>query len=95
MLGPIVLDQSALVYLSWAGVLGIGVYLARTRPGLNLRSVGEQPSAADALGVKLPAWRYAYTLVGGALAGLAGATISHAVRARLVLTKTRPRAGQG
>ena len=48
-------------------------------PGMHLRAVGEQPSAADALGVDVYRTRYAYTLVGGALAGLAGATISMAV----------------
>ena len=40
IVGPIVFDQSVLVYLSWACVLAIGVYLARTRPGLNVRAVG-------------------------------------------------------
>ncbi|MEX0850387.1 MAG: ABC transporter permease [Gaiellaceae bacterium] len=76
VLGPIVLDQSALVYLSWACVLGIGLYLARTRPGLNLRAVGESPAAADAMGINVTAYRYAHTLVGGAFAGVGGACFS-------------------
>ena len=66
VLGPIVFDQSALVYLSWALVVAIGLYLARTRPGLNVRAVGESPAAADAM----------HTLVGGALAGIGGACFS-------------------
>ena len=73
VLGPIVFDQSALVYLSWACVLAVGVYLARTRPGLNVRAVGESPAAADAMGINVTVYRYAHTLVGGALAGIGGA----------------------
>ena len=76
VLGPIVFDQSALVYLSWAFVVAIGLYLARTRPGLNVRAVGESPAAADAMGINVTAYRYAHTLVGGALAGIGGACFS-------------------
>jgi general nucleoside transport system permease protein len=76
VVGPILFDQSALVYLSWLLVLAIGVYLARTRPGLNLRAVGESPAAADAVGIDVTAYRYVHTLVGGALAGIGGACFS-------------------
>lgn len=76
VVGPIVFDQSALVYLSWLCVLGIGFYVARTRPGLNLRAVGESPAAADAMGINVTAYRYAHTLVGGAFAGVGGACFS-------------------
>jgi simple sugar transport system permease protein len=76
VLGPIVFDQSALVYLSWACVLAIGLYLGRTRPGLNLRAVGEAPAAADAMGIDVTLYRYVHTVVGGALAGVGGACFS-------------------
>jgi general nucleoside transport system permease protein len=76
VVGPILFDQSALVYLSWLLVVVIGVYLARTRPGLNLRAVGESPAAADAVGIDVTAYRYVHTLVGGALAGIGGACFS-------------------
>jgi len=76
VLGPILFDQSALVYLSWACTLAIGLYLARTRPGLNVRAVGESPAAADAMGINVTAYRYAHTLAGGALAGVGGACFS-------------------
>ncbi|HKG11577.1 MAG TPA: ABC transporter permease [Gaiellaceae bacterium] len=76
VLGPILFDQSALVYLSWLLVLAIGVYLARTRPGLNLRAVGESPASADAMGIDVTAYRYTHTLLGGALAGIGGACFS-------------------
>ena len=76
VVGPILFDQSALVYLSWACTLGIGLYLARTRPGLNVRAVGESPAAADAMGINVTIYRYAHTLAGGALAGIGGACFS-------------------
>lgn len=76
VVGPILLDQSALVYLSWLCTLAIGLYLARTRPGLNVRAVGEAPAAADAMGISVTAYRYLHTVVGGALAGVGGACFS-------------------
>jgi simple sugar transport system permease protein len=79
VLGPIVFDQNALVYLSWLSVLCIGLYLARTRTGLNVRAVGEAPASADAMGINVSAYRYSHTLVGGAFAGVAGACFSLAI----------------
>jgi general nucleoside transport system permease protein len=79
VVGPILFDQSALVYLSWLAVVAIGIYLARTRPGLNVRAVGEAPASADAMGINVIGYRYAHTLVGGAFAGVAGATFSLAI----------------
>ena len=76
VLGPIVFHQSALVYASWALAVLVGLYLARTRPGLNVRAVGESPAAADAMGINVTFYRYAHTLVGGALAGIGGACFS-------------------
>jgi simple sugar transport system permease protein len=77
--GPIVFDQNILVYISWAMVVLVGLYLANTRPGLNVRAVGEAPGAADAMGIDVVAYRYAHVLVGGAFAGLAGACYSLAI----------------
>src|SRR4029077_2371081 len=54
----------------------VWLYLWRTRPGLNLRAVGEAPGAADAMGIDVAAYRYAHTLAGGAFAGVAGATFT-------------------
>jgi simple sugar transport system permease protein len=50
--------------------------LARTRVGLHLRAVGENPAAADAMGVSVAGYRYGAVIFGGALAGLAGASLS-------------------
>jgi simple sugar transport system permease protein len=54
-------------------------WINRTRPGLDLRAVGEAPAAADAQGINVYRTRYAYVFLGGLLAGLAGATITLAV----------------
>ncbi|HZQ15368.1 MAG TPA: ABC transporter permease [Gaiellaceae bacterium] len=74
--GPILFDQSAFVYLSWLLVVAVTVYLNRTRLGLNLRAVGESPAAADAMGINVAAYRYAHTILGGALAGVGGAVFT-------------------
>jgi simple sugar transport system permease protein len=79
IVGPIVFGQNALVYLSWLCVLAVAFYLSRTRPGLNVRAVGESPGAADAMGISVAKYRYAHTLVGGAFAGVAGATFTLAL----------------
>jgi general nucleoside transport system permease protein len=76
IVGPIVFGQNVLVYASWLCVVVVWLYLTRTRPGLNVRAVGESPAAADAMGIDVTAYRYAHTLVGGAFAGVAGATIT-------------------
>jgi len=76
VVGPIVFGQPLLVYISWVCVVLIALYLSRTRPGLNLRAVGESPAAADAMGINVAGYRYAHTLVGGAFAGVGGACFS-------------------
>jgi len=76
ILGPIIFAQTWLVYASWICVVLVGLYLARTRPGLNVRAVGESPAAADAMGINVVRYRYAHTLVGGAFAGVGGACFS-------------------
>jgi ABC-type uncharacterized transport system permease subunit len=76
VLGPILFDQSAMVYISWALVVATILYLYRTRPGLYVRSIGESPQAADAMGLNVTRYRYVHTLVGGALAGVGGAVFT-------------------
>jgi ABC-type uncharacterized transport system permease subunit len=76
VVGPILFHQSAMVYVSWLVVIVAVLYLYRTRTGLHLRSVGESPKAADAMGINVTRYRYAHTLVGGALAGAGGAVFT-------------------
>lgn len=79
VVGPLLFHQNALVYVSWALVAVAVFYLTRTRPGLHLRAVGESPATADAMGISVAGYRYAHTLVGGALAGVGGAFFSLAI----------------
>ena len=76
VVGPVLFHQSALVYASWAATLLVGLYLGRTRLGLNVRAVGEAPAAADAMGINVALYRYAHVLAGGAFAGIGGACYS-------------------
>jgi simple sugar transport system permease protein len=79
IVGPLVFGQTPLVYVSWVCVAAIAYYLTRTRPGLNVRAVGESPAAADAMGISVTRYRYAHTIAGGAFAGVAGATFTLAI----------------
>jgi ABC-type uncharacterized transport system permease subunit len=75
-LGDVLFQQNALVYLAYAVVPVLWWFVYKSRPGLNLRAVGESPATADAMGLSVAALRYRYVLAGGAFAGLGGATIS-------------------
>ena len=80
VLGPIFFtNQSLLVYLGYLLTPLAWYYINHTRPGLHLRSIGEYPSAADALGINVFRLRYLYVFVGGMLAGLGGAALSLAI----------------
>ncbi|MGI9145396.1 MAG: ABC transporter permease [Chloroflexota bacterium] len=76
VLGEILFTQDPVVYASFVLVPGLWYFIYRTRPGLNLRAIGENPATADAMGVGVAWRRYLYTLVGGALAGIGGAYLS-------------------
>ncbi len=73
VLGPTVFTQNGLVYLSLALVVAVWGLLFRTPLGLRIRAVGENPRAADAVGINVFALRWGCTVVAGALMGLAGA----------------------
>ena len=78
--GPVLFtNQSVMVYIGYLFLPLVWIYINRTRPGLHLRAVGENPAAADAMGLNVYRLRYAYVFVGGLLAGLAGGTISLAI----------------
>src|SRR3989304_6644285 len=72
VLGPILFSGDVLIYFSIIVSLMLWFVLFRTRFGLNIRSVGENPSMADSLGVNVDLTRYVCVLVGGALGGLRG-----------------------
>ena len=73
ILGPVLFDQFALVYLVLLAVPLAAFVLYRTPWGLALRMVGENPHAADSAGVSVLATRFQAVILGGALMGVAGA----------------------
>ena len=76
LIGPALFRHHPLVYFTVIFTLGLVWFLYRTRNGLVLRSVGESPESAHALGYPVRRIRLAAVVVGGALCGLAGAYIS-------------------
>ena len=74
--GPVLFKHDALVYLSYILVIAVYVFIYRTTPGLKLRALGENPAAADAMGLDVFKLRYIYVIIGGALCGLSGAYLS-------------------
>lgn len=75
VLGPVLFRQHGLVYLTLLLVPTLTVFLFHTPAGLRLRALGENPRAADTVGVNVFAARYLATVAGGALIGLAGAAL--------------------
>ncbi len=76
ILGEILFGQSVLVYGAFALVPIMQFVLYRTTLGLKIRAVGENPEAADSLGVSVSAVRYVTVTVAGILSGVAGASMS-------------------
>lgn len=76
VLGPSIFSLNPLGYLAVALLAAIAGFLYRTRAGLVLRSIGEAPSVAHAIGYPVGRIRYLATLFGGAMSGLAGAYYS-------------------
>ena len=76
-IGPMFFDHDPLVYFGYVALpIIVWFVLNRTRHGINLRAVGEDPAAADATGVSVTGIRSFYAVLGGALAGVGGATLS-------------------
>lgn len=75
-IGPILFQHDVLVYASYLLVAAMAIFIYRTRPGLVLRAIGENPAAADAVGFKVFSLRYAFVVAGGMLCGVGGAYLS-------------------
>lgn len=76
VLGASAFNQDVMTYISYLLVPLIWLFLHRTRPGLHLKAVGENPRTADAMGVSVSGTRYFYTALGGMLIALGGAHLS-------------------
>jgi simple sugar transport system permease protein len=75
-LGPAIFRQSIVTYAAMLMPVGAAYLLNRTRHGLNMKAIGENPDAADTSGISVIGWRLFYTTVGGAFAGIGGAVIT-------------------
>ena len=79
ILGPIFFNQNLLVYIAFALVPIAWWVLNKTTFGLQVRAVGQNPEAADTLGISVARIRYVTVILGGAFSGLAGASLSIAL----------------
>jgi simple sugar transport system permease protein len=80
VIGPIFFDQSVIVYFSFILILVTWLFMFHSRPGLAQRAVGDRPETAFARGTRVNRQRLFYTVLGGALIGIAGASYSLAIK---------------
>ena len=76
VIGRLLFSHSILTYIALAAGILMALYLKRSRLGLNLRAVGENPAAADAMGIQVSLYKYVHICFGGGLCGLGGVYIS-------------------
>ncbi len=79
VVGPVFFQHNVIVYLGFIIAPLAWFYIYRTRPGMELRAIGEYPAAADVQGINIVRQRYFYVILGGMFAGVAGASLSLAV----------------
>lgn len=75
-LGPLLFNQTPMVYIAFLLVIFTSVFFSRTRAGLNYRSVGEHPQAAATLGIPVIGIKYLSCVLCGGLAGIGGAYLT-------------------
>ena len=76
LIGKVLFQQDWFVYLGYILVIAAGIYLYKSKIGLNMRIVGENPAAADAAGINVSMYKYVHILLGGALCGLGGSYLA-------------------
>lgn len=76
VIGPSLFDQDILVYAMYLIIPAAMIYIYRTRPGMILRALGENPAALDSAGYNVFALRYAYVVFGCAMTAVSGACVS-------------------
>lgn len=72
VIGKLFFSYGFLTYFAIVLAFALAFFLLKTRVGLNLRSIGENPGAADAAGINIEKYKYLATIAGGAIAGLGG-----------------------
>jgi len=75
-LGEALFQQLSIAYLAFFLPIGVWFLLYRTRHGLNMRAIGEDPAAADATGLSVTGWRIFYVTIAGGFAGLGGSVLT-------------------
>jgi general nucleoside transport system permease protein len=75
-LGEALFQQRGMVYWSYALAVVVYLVLYKTRLGLHLRAVGEDPATADSMGIHVDAYRFGAVIVGGVLMGFAGGVLA-------------------
>ncbi len=73
VIGPLLFSYNPFVYIGVVIALLLGFYYYRTKLGLNVRSIGENPASADAAGINVTKWKYINIIVGGGICGIGGA----------------------
>jgi general nucleoside transport system permease protein len=76
VIGPIFFNSNVFLYITYAMIILVQVGLFSTRWGLRVRAVGEHPTAADTVGIRVLATRYRNVILGGLLAGIGGAYLT-------------------
>jgi simple sugar transport system permease protein len=76
VIGPIFFDSGVFLYITYAAIAFVQVGLFSTRWGLRVRAVGEHPTAADTVGIRVLGIRYSNVIMGGLLAGIGGAYLT-------------------
>jgi general nucleoside transport system permease protein len=76
IIGPVFFDSNIFLYITYALILVIQIGLFRTRWGLRVRAVGEHPTAADTVGIRVLWNRYRNVILGGLVAGIGGAYLT-------------------
>ena len=72
VVGPLLFSHNALVYIAVAAAILMSLYLKKTKTGLAVCAIGENPAAADAAGIKVSKLKYINILLGGGICGLGG-----------------------
>jgi simple sugar transport system permease protein len=76
IIGPVFFDSNIFLYITYALIVVIQIGLFRTRWGLRVRAVGEHPTAADTVGIRVLWTRYRNVILGGLVAGIGGAYLT-------------------